>query len=82
MMLAEPTRASPPRRRKPLRVIADRAYDSDPLRERLLDQNMLLIAPHRRGRTKPPSTMDAGCAATANAGKWNEPLPDWATIAA
>ena len=39
--------------KKPLRVIADRAYDSDPLRERLLDQNMLLIAPHRRGRIKP-----------------------------
>jgi transposase len=39
--------------RKPLRVIAERAYDSDPLRERLLDPNMLLIAPHRRGRTKP-----------------------------
>jgi transposase len=33
--------------------IADRAYDSDPLRERLLAQDMLLIAPHRRGRTKP-----------------------------
>ena len=52
--LAESTLACiPMRRRKPLRVIADRAYDSDPLRERLLEQNMLLIAPHRRGRTKP-----------------------------
>ena len=38
---------------KPLRLIADKAYDSDPLRERLLDQGMLLIAPHRQGRTKP-----------------------------
>ena len=38
---------------KPLRLIADKAYDSDPLRERLLDQDMLLIAPHRQGRTKP-----------------------------
>jgi transposase len=38
---------------KPLRIIADKAYDSDPLRERLLEEEMLLLAPHRRGRTKP-----------------------------
>ena len=41
------------RRNKPLRVIADRAYDSDPLRERLLDRGILLISPHRRNRVKP-----------------------------
>ena len=52
--LAESTLACIPlHRRKPLRVIADRAYDSDPLRERLLEKDILLIAPHRRGRTKP-----------------------------
>jgi transposase len=38
---------------KPLRLIVDRAYDSDPLRERLLEEEILLLAPHRRGRTKP-----------------------------
>jgi transposase len=38
---------------KPLRLIADKAYDSDPLREQLLEQQILLIAPHRRGRIKP-----------------------------
>ena len=38
---------------KPLRIIADKAYDSDPLRERLIEEEMLLLAPHRRGRTKP-----------------------------
>ena len=38
---------------KPLRLIADRAYDSDPLREQLLEEEILLLAPHRRGRTKP-----------------------------
>ena len=38
---------------KPLRLIADKAYDSDPLRERLLDQDIVLLAPHRAGRTKP-----------------------------
>ena len=40
-------------RTRPLRVIADRAYDSDPLRWRLLQRGILLISPHRRGRRKP-----------------------------
>ena len=39
-------------RSRPLRVIADRAYDSDPLRWRLLQRGILLISPHRRGRRK------------------------------
>jgi transposase len=39
--------------RKPLRVVADRAYDSDPLRKRLLEKGMLLISPHRKNRSKP-----------------------------
>ncbi len=38
---------------RPLRVIADRAYDSDPLRWRLLRRGILLISPHRKGRRKP-----------------------------
>ena len=38
---------------KPQRLIADKAYDSDPLREALLEQDILLIAPHREGRIKP-----------------------------
>jgi len=38
---------------KPLRLIADKAYDSDPLREKLLAQGIVLLAPHRDGRTKP-----------------------------
>ena len=33
-------------------VIADRAYDSDPLRERLQEEGYTLIAPHRSNRTK------------------------------
>lgn len=40
-------------RQRPLRVIADRAYDSDPLRWRLLQRGILLVSPHRRGRRKP-----------------------------
>ena len=38
---------------KPLRLIADKAYDSDALREQLLEEEMLLLTPHRRGRIKP-----------------------------
>ena len=40
-------------RNRPLRVIADRAYDSDPLRWRLLQRGILLITPHRKSRQKP-----------------------------
>ncbi len=35
-------------RQKPKRVIADRAYDSDPLRERLQKRGIELIAPYRK----------------------------------
>jgi len=38
---------------RPLRVIADRAYDSDKLRQRLLRRGIVLISPHRRGRRRP-----------------------------
>jgi len=37
---------------RPLRVIADRAYDSDPLRWRLLQRGIVLLCPHRRGRRR------------------------------
>jgi transposase len=40
-------------RQKPQRVIADRAYDSDPLRERLAERRIELVAPHRWNRSKP-----------------------------
>ena len=36
-----------------LPVIADRAYDSDPLRERLAADGFTLVAPHRRNRRRP-----------------------------
>jgi transposase len=45
------TRGRP--RNRPLRVVADRGYDSDPLRWRLLQRGILLIAPHRKNRKKP-----------------------------
>jgi len=40
---------------KPKRLIADRAYDSDPHRERLAQRGIELICPHRRGRKRPPT---------------------------
>jgi len=40
-------------RTRPERVIADRAYDSDPLRKRLKKRGIELICPHRKNRTKP-----------------------------
>lgn len=40
-------------RQKPARVIADRAYDSDPLRQRLAARGIELVAPHRGNRSKP-----------------------------
>ena len=38
---------------KPQRLIGDRAYDSDPLDEKLAEAGVLLIAPHKRNRKKP-----------------------------
>ena len=40
-------------RSRPLRVIADRGYDSDPLRWRLLQRGILLLSPHRQKRRRP-----------------------------
>jgi transposase len=39
-------------RQKPKRVIADRAYDSDPLRERLNKRGIDLIVPYRTNRVQ------------------------------
>ena len=44
---------APRHRRKIQRLIADRAYDSDGLRQHLRAQHIQLISPHRQGRTKP-----------------------------
>ena len=38
---------------KPERLIGDRAYDSDPLDEKLAKQGVQLIAPHKTNRQKP-----------------------------
>jgi transposase len=51
--LIEPLLAKRVLRRKPRRLIYDRAADSDPLRERLNRRGIELICPHRKNRTKP-----------------------------
>jgi len=38
---------------EPDRLILDRAYDSDPLRDRLAKRGIEMICPHRSNRTKP-----------------------------
>jgi transposase len=42
-------------RRRPKRLLYDRAADSDPLRSRLRRRGTELICPHRRGRKRPPT---------------------------
>jgi len=42
-------------RQKPQRLIADKAYDSDPLRNRLKKRGIELIVPHKRNRVKKPT---------------------------
>ena len=37
----------------PLRVIADKAYDSDPLRNRLRQRGIELICRHKKNRVRP-----------------------------
>jgi transposase len=39
-------------KKRPLRVIGDKAYDSDPLRKRLKSLKIDLIVPHRKNRKK------------------------------
>jgi transposase len=38
----------------PVPVLADKAYDSDGLREHLADEGYVLVAPHRDNRVSPP----------------------------
>jgi transposase len=40
-------------KKRPVRLIADRAYDSDPFRKSLKTYKIDLIVPHRKNRKKP-----------------------------
>ena len=50
--LVEPTLASAFLKEKPERLIGDKAYDSDPLDESLLERGIEMIAPHRKNRNR------------------------------
>jgi transposase len=51
--IAVPRRGRGRPKKNPLRLIYDRAADSDPLRKRLKKRDIELICPHRINRTKP-----------------------------
>ena len=55
--LVEPTLEARFVEEQPQRLIGDKAYDSDPLDERLIVQGIQMIAPHRHNRKK-PATQD------------------------
>lgn len=57
MKLVEPTLEARFVNEQPERLIGDKAYDSDPLDERLEAQGVQMIAPHRKNRKK-PATQD------------------------
>lgn len=50
--LVEETLAHKLTRATPKRLVADRAYDSDPLDAKLKEHGIDLISPHRKGRVK------------------------------
>ena len=50
--LVEATLASGFLKEKPDRLVGDKAYDSDPLDESLLERGIEMIAPHRKNRKK------------------------------
>jgi len=45
-------------RQKLVRVIADKAYDSDPQRKRLRQRGIELICPHKKNRVRPATQDD------------------------
>jgi len=55
--VAVPRRGPGRPRKKPERIILDKAYDSDPLRARLAKRGIDMICPHKSNRTK-PATQD------------------------
>ena len=67
--LVEATLASGFLKEKPRRLVGDKAYDSDPLDETLIEQGIEMIAPHRKSRKKKRRRMVASCVATRGDGR-------------
>ena len=53
----------------PACVVADKAYDSDALREEMADQGVLLLSPHRSNRKAPVWNDGVACGATPRDGR-------------
>ncbi|MGA3211871.1 MAG: transposase [Terriglobales bacterium] len=68
-------------RQKPERVIADRGYDSDPLRERLAKRGIELIVPYRGISSTVATRMAGSCGDTSAAGSSNAPMLGWVSSA-
>ncbi len=66
----------------PERLIGDRAYDADPLDDGLAALGIELIAPHRRGRTRPKTQDGRPLAASVAARRSSGSSPGSATSAA
>jgi len=64
-------------RQKPVRVIADNAYDSDPLRKRLQRRGIELISRTRRIVFVQRHKTVGRCCGSAAAGSWSAPSAGW-----
>jgi hypothetical protein len=65
-------------RTRPKEVVADKGYDSGPLRRRLRRRGIKPCIPERRGKRPVPGGKPT-CPVTASAGRWNGPMLGWAT---
>ena len=68
-------------RKKPARVLYDKACNSDPLRQRLAKRGIELICPHRRHRVQPPWQGGRKLRRYSDGGKLNAPSRGWAISA-
>ncbi len=59
-------------RQKPERVIADRGYDSDPLRKQWQKRGIELIAPYRKNNQGRRYEIGANCGVISAVGLWSE----------
>lgn len=58
-------------KKRPERLVAHKAYDSDPLRKQFKQRGIDLIVPHRKNRKKPKSRMAESSADLESDGKWS-----------
>jgi hypothetical protein len=66
-------------RTRPRELVADKGYDSRLLRSRLSRRGIKPCIPERQGK-KPWPVRRLNLAGYGQRGKWNEPMPGWATI--